>query len=72
MLFQGTSSLYVYKELRLNGIYFHGPGEFRISGFYCIGYIVDAIRTSREFKQHVLKISHVPNQHILNEIRLKI
>ena len=35
-LFQGTSSLYVYKELRLLGTYFHGPDEFFISGFYCI------------------------------------
>ena len=30
---QETSSLYVYKELRLKGTYFHGPDEFLISGF---------------------------------------
>jgi len=37
-LYQGTSSLHVYKELRLWGTYFHGPDEFLISGFYCTLY----------------------------------
>jgi len=34
-LYQGTSSLHVYKELRFLGTIFHGPNEFLISGFYC-------------------------------------
>ena len=32
---QGTSSLYVYKELRIQGTISHGPEEFIISGVYC-------------------------------------
>ena len=33
---QGTSSLYVYKELRIQGTFSHGPEEFVISGVYCM------------------------------------
>ena len=32
--YQGTSSLYVYKELRLKETHFIGPDEFFIGGFY--------------------------------------
>jgi len=36
---QGTSSLYVYKELQIKGTIFHDPKEFVISGIYCTWFL---------------------------------